>query len=113
MMWRDMEDMQAEAENMFQAVASGTRVLADEGTGDRMLPAIRGEFRGNVREHGDDVIVVADLPGVEKESVTLQLTNPRHLEIACTCERDAGKRRERQYPRTPFRFHEPDGYPDG
>jgi hypothetical protein len=28
-----------------------------------MLPAIRGEFRGDVSGHDDEVILVADLPG--------------------------------------------------
>jgi HSP20 family protein len=50
---------------------------------DRMLPAIRGEFRVDIREHDGDVIIVADLPGVEKESVSIQLINPRALEISC------------------------------
>jgi HSP20 family protein len=47
-----------------------------------MLPAIRGEFRIDVREHDDEVIVVADLPGVDKEDVNLDLINPRALEIS-------------------------------
>ena len=48
-----------------------------------MLPAIRGEFRVDIREDDDEVIVAADLPGVEKAAVTLQLLNPRALEISC------------------------------
>jgi HSP20 family protein len=48
-----------------------------------MLHTIRGEFRVDVRDHDDEVIVVADLPGVEKEDVALQLVNPRALEISC------------------------------
>ena len=36
---------------------------------DRMLPAVRGEFRVDVKEHENEVIVVADLPGIEKEAV--------------------------------------------
>ncbi|WP_321506849.1 Hsp20/alpha crystallin family protein [uncultured Methanoregula sp.] len=48
-----------------------------------MLPAIRGEFRIDEREHDDEVIVVADLPGSAKEAVSLQLLNPRALEISC------------------------------
>lgn len=48
-----------------------------------MLPAIRGEFRINVREHEGDIIIAADLPGVEKDDVSIQLVNPRVLEIRC------------------------------
>ena len=36
----------------------------------------RDEFRVDGRKHDEDVIVVADLPGMNKESAALQLTNP-------------------------------------
>ena len=78
-----MEDMRAELENLFQQTYSGGKLLPPGGVGDRMLPAIRGEFRIDVREHDDEVIVVADLPGVEKDDVSLQLLSPRALEISC------------------------------
>jgi len=67
---------------------------------DRILPASRGEFRPDVREHDDYVIVVADLPGVDKELVSLQLINPRLLEIASTCDKDTEEKNEGCY------FHE-------
>jgi len=82
-MWREMEDMRAELDSLFQATSSGRRLLPAGGVSDRMLPAIRGEFRVDVREHDDEVIVAADLPGVEKGDVSLQLVNPRALEISC------------------------------
>lgn len=81
--WREMDEMRAELDSMFHQISTGGRFLPAGGMGDRMLPAIRGEFRVDVREHDDEVIVVADLPGVEKESVSLQLLNPRALEISC------------------------------
>lgn len=99
MMWREMEDMRAEMESMFHAVSSGTRLLPAGGMSDRMLPAIRGEFRVDVREHEEDVIVVADLPGVDKEAVSLQLINPRLLEIACTRNQDTEEKTEGYYIR--------------
>ena len=46
----------------------------------RVVPAVR-DFRVDVRDHEDEVIVVADLPGVEKENVSVMLIDPRHLEI--------------------------------
>jgi HSP20 family protein len=82
-MWKEMEDMRAELETMFQQTSQGGRFLLPAGGSDRMLPALRGEFRVDVREHDDEVIVAADLPGVEKENVSLQLINPRTLEISC------------------------------
>jgi HSP20 family protein len=99
MMWRDMEDMRAEMESMFHALSSGNRLLPAGGMSDRMLPAIRGEFRVDVREHDEEVIVVADLPGVEKESVALELINPRLLEIACTRDQDNEEKTEGYYIR--------------
>jgi HSP20 family protein len=41
-----------------------------------MILAIRGECQVDVREQEDEVIVAADLPGVEKETVTLSLREP-------------------------------------
>jgi len=64
-----------------------------------MLPALRSEFRVDVREHDDDVIVVADLPGVEKDNVSLQLLNPRTLEISCEREKEKEEKSEGYYVR--------------
>lgn len=88
--WHEMDEMRAELDSMFRQMPAGGRFLPAGGMGDRMLPAIRGDFRVDVREHDDEVIVVADLPGLDKESVSLQLLNPRALEISCdrTSERE-------------------------
>ena len=82
--FRDIEEMRELLDSMFQT-ASETRdmLLLPGGVTDRMMPAIRGEFRVDVREHEDEVLVVADLPGVEKEDVTVTLINPRAFEISC------------------------------
>ena len=72
-MWSEMENMRAELENMFQLASSGGRLLLPGGGTDRMLPALRSEFRIDVREHDVEVIVVADLPGVKKDNGSLQL----------------------------------------
>jgi HSP20 family protein len=65
-MWDEMENRRAERENMFQLASSGNRLFPAGGVPDRMLSALRNEFRVDVREHDDEVIVIADLPGVEK-----------------------------------------------
>jgi HSP20 family protein len=65
-MWSEMENMRTELENMFQLASRGGRLLPPGGVTDRMLPALRSEFRVDVREHDDAIIVVADLPGVKK-----------------------------------------------
>lgn len=36
---------------------------------------------GLIRQHDGEVTVVADLPGLEKDDVSLQFLNPRILEI--------------------------------
>lgn len=78
-----MDEMRAELDRMFRQASAGGRLLPAGGMNDRMLLSIRGEFRVDVREHGDEVIVVADLPGVDREAIALQLLNPRALEISC------------------------------
>lgn len=79
----EMENMRTELENLFQLASLGGRFLPVAGGSDRMLPALRDEFRVDVREHDNEVIVAADLPGVEKENISLQLINPRTIEISC------------------------------
>jgi len=98
-MWREMEDMQREMETLFNQVQTGGRLLPAGGVTDRMLPAIRGEFRIDVREQADEVIVVADLPGMEKDAVSLQLINPRALEISCARKGEREEKEEGYYMR--------------
>ena len=81
--WQEMDEMRTDLDNLFRQMAPRGRFLPPGGMKDRMLPAIRGEFRVDIREHEGDVIIVADLPGVEKDSVSIQLINPRALEISC------------------------------
>ena len=45
-------------------------------------PALKREFRVDVREDMDEVIVVADLPGIDKKDVVIRLINPLNLEIS-------------------------------
>jgi HSP20 family protein len=97
--WSEMEDMRAELDNMFQLAPYRGRFLPPGGVTDRMLPAIRGEFRVDVREHDDEVIVVADLPGVEKNDVSLQILNPRNLEISCERKGEKEEKSEGYYVR--------------
>ena len=79
----EMGDMKAELDTRFRPAPNRGRFLSSGGVTDRILPALRREFRVDLREHDDEVIVVADLPGVEKENVSLHLLNPRKLEISC------------------------------
>lgn len=78
--WQDFDDLMAEMESRFQSLLGGVGTRGEEIRG-RIIPEVR-DFRVDVREHDDEVIVVADLPGVDKEDVTARLLDPRHLEIA-------------------------------
>jgi HSP20 family protein len=86
--WRQFDDMMAEMENRFRGMMQGSGNylpaggFGPGGIGDRLMPAVRGEFRLDVREEGDDVLVVADLPGVEKENISVRLLSPTELEIS-------------------------------
>jgi len=75
------------------------RFLPPGGVTDRMLPAIRQEFRVDIREHDGEVIVVADLSGGEKDDVSLQFLNPRMLEISCERKGEKEEKSEGYYVR--------------
>lgn len=77
--WQDFDDLMAEMESRFQSMLGGIGSRGEEVRG-RIVPAVR-DFRIDVRDHEDEVIVVADLPGVEKENAAVRLLDPRHLEI--------------------------------
>jgi HSP20 family protein len=67
---------------------------AREGT-TKLLPAQRADFRVDVTDHDDEVIVIADLiPGVSKKDINLSLVNPLTLEISC--ERKEEKKEEEE-----------------
>lgn len=94
---RDFEDIMNELECRFGPC--GTRFLPPGGFTDRMLPALRGEFRVDIRDHDDEIIVVADLPGIEKDDVSLNLINPSTLEITSEKETDREEKDEGYYMR--------------
>jgi len=95
--WRDVDEMMTEMENRFWGPSG--RLLPAGGITDRMMPAIRGEFRIDVREHDDEVIVVADLPGAEKNDVKISLLNPGALEISADRKIEKEEKEEGYYMR--------------
>ena len=76
-----MANMETQFNELLEELAS-TKALPGKGVRARLLPALKGEFRVDVKEHDDEVIVVADLPGAEKENVHLEVLDPRTLRIA-------------------------------
>jgi len=95
--WRDFDELMTEMENRFWGPSG--RLLPAGGIADRMLPALRGEFRVDVRVHDDEIIVVADLPGVEEEDVTVTLVNPSTLEISSERKAEKEEKEEGYYMR--------------
>jgi HSP20 family protein len=77
---QDIEDLRNDLWAGFNSIRGP--LLPAGGFTEKVLPGILGEFRVDVSEHEDEVIVVADLPGIEKEDVNLRLINPRTLEIS-------------------------------
>lgn len=86
---RELDEMMAAMESRFQSMMDTSRFLpggllsAAGSSAGKLMPVLRGELRIDVREMGDEVIIVADLPGVEKGDITLRLVNPNTLEISC------------------------------
>lgn len=77
LLWNELDEMMAEWESRVQnTVAAGASLPS------MVRPALRREFRVDVREEMDEVIVVADIPGVDKKDVLIRLINPLNLEIS-------------------------------
>ncbi len=93
-LWREMEKRRAELETMYQqASEGGKRLLLPGGITDQLLPAIRGDVRVDGRDLGENVTVAADMPGFQKENITIHLLNPQTLELS-------GKRSEEKEAKT-------------
>ena len=77
LIWNELDELVTEWESRVQdAVAAGAAFPSIVG------PALRREFRVDVREGVNDVFVIADLPGVDKKDVVIRLKNPLTLEIS-------------------------------
>jgi HSP20 family protein len=100
--WQEFDDFMAEMETQFNEMLEDlatTKALPGREVRARMLPAIRGEFRVDVKEHDDEVIVAADLPGVEKEDVSLEVLDPRTLRIAFSRQQETKEESEGYFVR--------------
>lgn len=51
----------------------------------------------DVREHGDEVTVVADLPGIEKQDIHVELLDPKILQIRVDHQQEREERKEEYY----------------
>jgi len=87
---RELDEMMAAMENRFQSMMDSSRFFpggllpgAGPSSAGKLVPVLRGDLRIDLREIGDEVIIVADLPGVEKGDISLRLVNPNTLQISC------------------------------
>ncbi|HMA04719.1 MAG TPA: Hsp20/alpha crystallin family protein [Methanomicrobiales archaeon] len=100
--WEEFDDFMADMEGQFNEMLeelASSKSLPGREMRARMLPAIRGEFRVDVKVHEDEVVVAADLPGVEKDDVSLSLLDPRTLRIAFTREQETKEETEGYFVR--------------
>jgi HSP20 family protein len=94
--------MLSEMETRFSSIMKDLqteRLLPAPGFQSRMAPALRGEFSVDVREYDDEILVVADLPGVEKGNISITLIDPSTLEISTSREEETEEKKENYYLR--------------
>ncbi|MDD1647363.1 MAG: Hsp20/alpha crystallin family protein [Methanomicrobiales archaeon] len=98
--WNEWDELMQEMEQHFSSLmeeVETTTLLPGKELRGRLIPAIRGDLRVDVREHDDEVVVVADLPGVEKDDVSIQLMDPRTLQISCERKAEEEEKAEGYY----------------
>ncbi len=81
--WREFEEMLDDIESIFSAMAWGME--------PGRLPIAGDDFRVDVFEHEDTVMVVADLPGVRKEEISVRLLDPGTLRISARRRMEEGR----------------------
>jgi HSP20 family protein len=77
--------MMDEMDKRFRELMGGfesQRLLPAPGFQRRLVPVYQGTFTVDVKQHEDEVIVVADLPGATKEDITITLIDPRTLNVS-------------------------------
>jgi HSP20 family protein len=85
--WREFDEMMDEMDKRFREMMGGfesQRLLPAPGFHRRLLPVYQGTFTVDVKQHADEVIVVADLPGATKEDISITLIDPRTLNLSFT-----------------------------
>ncbi|MCE5339237.1 MULTISPECIES: Hsp20/alpha crystallin family protein [unclassified Methanoculleus] len=60
---------------------SGGRLPPISRGGSRDFPGLSADFRVDILDHEKEVIVVAELPGAEKDAIMISLLNPQTLRI--------------------------------
>ena len=94
----ELEEMKQYMDSLFHQIyeTNPTALLpAAQNPATKLLPDQWPDFRVDVTDEGDYIIVTADrVYGVSKKDISLSLINPRTLEISC--ERKEAKKEERK-----------------
>ena len=78
---RELDTMRGEIGEVLNQIHTGMFLPSHR---EGVLPALRGMFKVDVKENADKIIVIADLPGVDADNVSVMLLSPRSLEISCS-----------------------------
>ncbi|WP_214020419.1 Hsp20/alpha crystallin family protein [Methanoculleus sp.] len=90
---RDVDEAADNRESGFDRTDRDTgRLPAVSRGGSRDFPGLSTDFRVDILDHGDEVIVVAELPGAEEDAIRISLLNPHTLRVTA---RRAGPVEER------------------
>jgi HSP20 family protein len=85
--WREFDEMMDELDKRFRKMmgeVESQKMLPAPGFHRRLVPTYMGTFTVDVKQHNDEVMVVADLPGATKEDISITLVDPRTLHLSFT-----------------------------
>ncbi len=95
---RDYDMVMSDLQRRFNELFRSFGMPAWEPETIRWFTLARGqEITVDVREHGDEVMVAADLPGVEKEDIHVKLLDPKILEISIDQRQEKEEKKEDYY----------------
>jgi HSP20 family protein len=93
---RDYDVMMTDLQKWWNEMVRGLGIGFWEPERVRWL-SLGPEIRVDVREHGDEVTVVADLPGVEKQDIQIRLLDPKVLQISLDHQEEREEKKEEYY----------------
>lgn len=97
----ELEDMRRYMDSVFAGFGEPERLaLAGPEEPGGQAPALRKELRVDVVEHDGTVAVTADMiPGLSKEDISIELVNPKTLEISAERKVEREEKKEGYYLR--------------
>ncbi len=91
----EFDEMMADMRRQFGEMLAGIR----EAPGAAMLPGAGMLVDVSEHEDEDEVVIVADCPGVERQNISLRLIDPRTLRMSVRREEETETEREGYYMR--------------